>query len=131
MIAVDTNILVRLLVGDDRAQLAKARKLFDERADVPGAVWVSQCVLVELAWVLARTYSRSRTDIARALRALASNATVALEASEAVVRAIELYESGAADFADCLLCTRAGQQEVEFVATFDRGMRSLPQVKVL
>ena len=131
MIAVDTNVIVRLLVGDDRTQFAKARRLFDERSGQDGAVWVSQTVLVELAWVLSRTYGRSRAEVAGAVRALASNATVALEDSESVAQAMVLYESGSADLADCLLAAKAARQGAEFLATFDRGMRSLPGVRVL
>lgn len=131
MIAVDTNVIVRLLVGDDRAQFTKARRLFEERSGQDGAIWVAQTVLVEMAWVLMRTYGRSRADVAGALRALASNATVALEEAASVADALALFEAGSADLADCLLAARAARQEVEFLATFDRGMRSLPGVKLL
>jgi predicted nucleic-acid-binding protein len=131
VIAVDTNVIVRLLVGDDRAQFTKARRLFEERSGQDGAIWVAQTVLVEMAWVLMRTYCRSRADVAGALRALASNATVALEEAASVADALALFETGSADLADCLLAARAARQEVEFLATFDRGMRSLPGVKLL
>ena len=130
MIAVDTNVLVRLLVGDDASQHARAARLFDEHADEAGALWVSQVVLVELAWVLARTYGRPREEIARAVRALSANSTVALEGAEAVEQAVGLYERGRADFADCLLCARAHAAGCSRVVTFDRAMRGLPGVLV-
>lgn len=58
MIAVDTNVLVRLFVADEPAQAAKAQKLFDAAADREIAVWVSDTVLVELVWTLGRAYAR-------------------------------------------------------------------------
>lgn len=131
MIAVDTNILVRLLVADDAAQLGKARRLFDRQAAEPGSVWVSQTVLVELVWVLARTYGRPREQVVVALRALASNATVCLEGAAQVAAAVSLYAEGGADFADCLLAARTEAGGLDAMFTFDRKMRGLPKVQLL
>jgi predicted nucleic-acid-binding protein len=131
MIAVDTNVLVRLLVNDDAEQALKARKLFDAHADEDGSIWISDAVLVELVWTLARAYGRERSEIVVALRALRSSATVAFEASEPVDAAIALYEKGPADFADCLLAATAHVAGCAHVVTFDRKMQSLPGVRVL
>ena len=49
MQALDTNLLVRLFVGDDAAQSAKVRRLLDSQASVNAAFWVADTVLVELA----------------------------------------------------------------------------------
>lgn len=51
MIAVDTNVVVRLLTGDDREQSAAAASLF---AAEP--VWIAKTVLLEAGWVLRRLY---------------------------------------------------------------------------
>ncbi len=131
MIAVDTNVLVRLLVADDAVQLARARELFDRQAHEPGSIWVSQTVLVELVWVLSRTYARPRAQVLAALRALASHATVCLEGTEEVNSAVVLYASGQADFADCLLAARSQAAGLDTLFTFDRKMRGLPKVQLL
>lgn len=62
---------------------------------------------------------------------MASNATVALESAAAVAAATDAYEQGSADLADCLLCTKAAMAGCEQVATCGRGMRSLPNVKLI
>ena len=131
MIAVDTNVLLRLLVGDDPSQAAKARRLFDRADAEQKTIWVSDTVLVELVWTLARAYSRDRADIVKALRTLSSHATVVLESAAAVRDATDAFEGGRADFADCLLCVKAQMAGCDEVATFDRGMRALPAVRVL
>ena len=131
MIAVDTNVLVRLLVNDDPAQAGKARQLFERAAGQRKAVWVSDTVLVELVWTLARAYGRERAELVAALRALCSNATVMLESPSAVRDATLAFEQGSSDFSDCLLCVKAATAGCEQVATFDRGMKSLPAVKLL
>jgi len=131
VIALDTNVLVRLLVGDDEAQARRAKLLFDTAAAERDALWVCDTVVVELVWTLARTYGRARAEIVTALRALSTNATVTLESAVAVAAATDAYEQGSADFADCLLCTKAAMAGCEQVATFDRGMRGLPNVKLV
>ena len=131
MIAVDANVLVRLLVADDPSQSDKARKLFDAQAADAGSIWVSQTVLVELVWVLSRTYGRPRADVLTALRALASHATVCLDGAQEVAAAVALYAQSKADFADCLLAARAQSREIGALYTFDRKMKGLPQVQVM
>ena len=131
MQAIDTNLLVRLFTRDDAAQGKRVRDLFDRHANEDGAFWIADTVLVELAWTLDRAYGRSRSDIAKALRALSGNATIQLESPSAVTQAIALYEPGPADFADCLLIAKAEAVGCDAVRTFDRKMRGLPRVKLL
>lgn len=131
MIAVDTHIIVRLIVADDALQADKARRVFDDAAGRGARVWVADTVLVELAWTLGRAYARDRADIVKALRALASHATVALESPAAVRAATDAFEQGTADFADCLLSAKAAAAGCDGLATFDRGMKGLPGVRLL
>lgn len=131
MIAVDTNVLVRLLVGDDPSQATKAQSLFDRAADRGVSVWVSDTVLVELVWTLSRAYARDRREIVKALRALSSHGTVVLESPAAARAATDAYEHGPADFADCLLSVKAQAAGCDQLATFDRGMKGLAGVKLL
>ena len=131
MIAADTNVLVRLLVNDEPKQAAKARDLFEELAAEEDQAWIADTVLVEVVWTLSRAYERSRADLVSALRAMATHATLALESPSAVAEAIDAFEKGPADFADCLLCAKARAAGCGAVATFDRGMRTLPGVRLL
>ena len=131
MIAVDTKVLVRLFVADEPVQAAKAQRVFDDAAAGDVGVWVSDTVLVELVWTLGRAYARDRRDIVKVLRALASHATVALESPAAARSATDAFERGPADFADCLLCMKAVAAGCDRLATFDRGMKGLPGVRLL
>jgi predicted nucleic-acid-binding protein len=131
MIAIDTNVLVRLFVNDDAAQAAKARALFDAHAEQDDSLWIADVVLAELVWALARSYGRPRSDIVIVLRALAGNATVQLESTACMREATALYESGPADFVDCLLATKAKARGCEALRSFDRRMKSLPGVSLI
>ena len=55
----------------------------------------------------------------------------AFEDREAVGRAVALFEDGSCSFSGCLIVAKHTQQGCDFTATFDRGMRKLPNIKIL
>jgi predicted nucleic-acid-binding protein len=130
MIAVDTNVVVRFLVGDDREQARRAGRLFGE-----SAVFVPHTVLLEAEWVLRRGYRFTRERIAGAFIGLLGVETVACVDGDAVRRAIDAFASGC-DFADAMHAATAGEVAAEFV-TFDRDfakratIADLPVVRLL
>ena len=131
MIALDTNVLVRLLLRDDAAQAELARELFEANTGNDGSLFVSDVVLAELGWVLRSRYALAVEQIAHAFRALLGNATLAWQSQDAVAEALQLYERGSVDFADCLIVALARSHGCEATATFDRGMHSLPAVRLI
>jgi len=72
--AVDTNVVVRLLTGDETKQFEDAKRCF-----ASGEIFVPDSVLLETVWVLAAAYSFSREQIATALRQLLGLANVQVE----------------------------------------------------
>lgn len=94
MIAVDTNVVVRLLVDDDPAQAELARSLFATEQ-----VFIADTVLLETAWVLGYSYNLDTGTIAGALRRLFGLANVHLRDAAAVALALQWYADGL-DFAD-------------------------------
>jgi predicted nucleic-acid-binding protein len=118
VIAIDTNVLVRLVTEDDEHQARRARALID----VQDRVLVPRTVLLELGWVLASTrYGFTRDRIAESLRTLLTIPNFELEDEAAVRRAVDWYSQGM-DFADALHLASLGG-EVQF-ATFDRSLVS-------
>ena len=111
MIAIDTNVVVRLLVNDDPAQTRRARTLLETRT-----VLVTPTVLLEAEWVLRGAYGIARADIARSLRALLGLPAIVLGSAQAVALALAWFEAGL-DFADALHLA-LGDEAEEFV-TFD------------
>lgn len=132
MIALDTNVLVRLLLGDDAAQAQRARKLFDASASKDGSLFVSDAVLAELGWVLRSRYSLEAEAIAGALRALLGNATIGWQSPSAVAAALQTFEAHPnVDFSDCLVVALAQAHDCDAVATFDRGMQGMSGVRLM
>lgn len=131
MIALDTNVLVRLLTRDDPKQAERARSLFEEHAAEDGALFISDVVLAELAWTLERAYGRDRADISKALGSLADNATLRFESLDTIRVALRLFASGPAGFPDCLIAATAAASGCESLRTFDKSMAGLPGVHLL
>lgn len=124
MIALDTNLVVRLLVAaDDPAQSERAA-LAVRRAD---AVFVAKTVLLETAWLLRATFRFPRADIAMALRRLAGLPQVVLEDAPAVHRALGWIDAGM-DFADALhlTATPPGATFLTYDRALARRARALP-----
>lgn len=131
MIALDTNVLVRLVLCDDPAQAGRARELFEAHAGADGSLFVTDVVLAEFAWVLKSRYALPREAIARALSALLGNATLAWQSRDAATAALRAFERGGVDYPDCLLVALADAHDCEAVASFDQGMRGLAKVRLL
>ena len=111
MRAVDTNVVVRYLTGDDPGQAARARAVIDA-----GDVFVSTTVLLESEWVLRSVYGLSRTEVAAALRAFAGLPGLSVESPAVLSEALDHAERGI-DFADALHLGAAARCEA--LLTFD------------
>ena len=114
MIAVDTNVVVRLLTGDDPAQFARVHKLFETET-----IFLPKTVVLETEWVLRSLYGLPAQDIVRALSALVALPQVRSEDASTIVEALELSRRGL-DFADALHI--ASSRMAERFATFDRTL---------
>ena len=114
MIALDTNIVVRLIVNDDAEQVAQARQLFD----TPPLLLLTGVVL-EAEWVLRKTYGLSRQRFCSSLRRMCGLPEVRLAEPQVVEAALGLHEIGF-DFADALHIVML--PEHVSLATFDRSL---------
>ena len=131
-IAIDTNVLVRLLVRDDEAQYAAARRLVDQAAAAEEPVLIVLGVLLETEWVLRSRYKLDKASIAGALTALLESADVEFEHPPTVEEALYVWaQHPDADFADCLLTARAAHLGRSRFLTFDADAARLPGVELL
>ena len=100
---VDTNVLVRLVVRDSPAQARKAADLI--RANSP--VRVHSAVMLETAFVLLRTYKRSRATVAQTLSSIMSSPRFVVDEATVWVHALSLFTSTSLHLVDCLIAARA------------------------
>jgi predicted nucleic-acid-binding protein len=112
MIALDTNLLARLLLKDDAAQHKKVKALFETRQIFTTPV----TVMLELVWVL-ESRDIEAAQIATGLTALIDLPNFKPERVDALRQALLNYKNGMG-FADALqLALSEGQQKF---MTFDK-----------
>jgi predicted nucleic-acid-binding protein len=131
MRAVDTNILVRYLMNDDRPQAELASRFLEESVAKGELVYVSVPVLCELFWVLERIYRHPKDAIILALESCLSVPFFQFEQDSALRIAIEQYRHGRAGLIDYLVGELAEQAGCSDTVTFDRGLRGAPGFTLL
>lgn len=120
MIALDTNVLVRFLVEDDKAQSAKVVRLVARAIAADEALFLSDVVICETVWVLVAAYRVPRAEIGATLGRLLMAAHLRFEDPDRLSRALEAFLAGKGDFADYVIREEARAAGCDRVATFDR-----------
>lgn len=123
MRAVDTNLLVRLIVRDDAAQVAAAEDF------VAAGAWVSHLVLAETLWVLDAVHERTSAQVAAAVEMLLNHEHLAIQDPDVVARALVHFRARPTlGFSDCLVLEIARKSGNVPLGTFDRGLAKLDGV---
>jgi len=120
MKALDTNILVRLLTGDDTAALTRVEALLhaaDKRGDT---FLVTDLSLLELLWVLRSSYQLDRDKILDAIDALFNAPALAFQSTATMSQLLVIGRTTSLDLADILIGLNAKQQGCETTHTLDK-----------
>jgi predicted nucleic-acid-binding protein len=120
MIGIDSNVLLRVLLGDDDGQAKRARQLLESQCSVERPAFVNRAVLFEAVWTLSRGYRYSRVQLAAAVKLLLAAPELMIEDHEAVESALGIFTTTRADFADCLIGVLNRRAGCETTYTFDR-----------
>ena len=128
MIAIDTNVLVRLILNEDAEQTKRARAVVEGVA----SVLVPYSVLLEAAWVLGVAYKVPKAEVLSSLAAVLGLPNVIAQAPDQVRRAFAWASQGVA-LGDALHL--AGSEGCETFVSFDRrfarqaaGLGAAPEV---
>ena len=117
MRAADSNVLIRLITGDDAKQTRAAGQFIEKGA------WVSILAIGETAWVLRKVYKQNAAAIASAVQMLLDHESLILQDSETVEAALKLYRSRPAlGFSDCLMLHLARKAGHLPLGTFNRAL---------
>ena len=126
MRAIDTNVLVRLLVRDDARQVARSENF------VKGGAWVSHLVLAETLWVLDAVYDRSNAQIAEAVEKLLVHDSLVLQDEDVVAASLRHFRANVrVSFSDCLIVEIARRAGHRPVGTFDKNLAKIPDTQAL
>jgi predicted nucleic-acid-binding protein len=139
VVAIDTNVLLRYLLWDDKTQAVKADKLINGSTPV----LITDVVLAETLWTLkGRKYKLAKTAMIDVLNSLFEEPNICFEDRQTVWRALNDYrlakpvkvgnKKKEADFPDALIVHKAKFYAMENgdvlsgVYTFDRAARMIP-----
>ena len=139
MIAIDTNVLLRYLLWDNKIQAAKADRLINGSTPV----LITDVVLAETLWTLkGKKYRLGKTAIINVLNSLFEEPNICFEDRQTVWRALNDYRQARpvrvsnkkkeADLPDALIANKAKFYTIEKgetlngVYTFDLAARRIP-----
>ncbi|MCK4841613.1 MAG: type II toxin-antitoxin system VapC family toxin [Methylococcales bacterium] len=138
MIAIDTNVLLRYLLDDDKTQAVKAEKIIKGKE----IVLIIDVVLVETIWTLkGKKYQLNKTDLIAVIQALFKEPNIRFEKGQVVWQALNDYRKAKpvngklADFSDALIVNKAKfianekSEVLKGVYTFDNAAQQLPGTK--
>ncbi len=131
MIGLDTNVVVRYLVQDDRAQAAAATALIERTLSTDSPGLITGVTLCEIVWVLAECYAVDRSRIDAVIEGLLTSRQLVVEAAEQVWNALGDWRDSDADFSDALIGRLVAAQGGAKTVTFDRSAAKLPGFELL
>lgn len=120
MKAIDTNILVRFLVGDDELQARKVYNIFKKVESTKGELFVPLLVVLELIWVLESVYGITRKEIIDSISELLLMPILKFENLSTLQQFTQNASGTKYDLSDLLIAYSAAEQGCESVITFDK-----------
>ena len=120
MNSIDTNILVRFLIGDDEKQSLLVYKLFKDTEVKKETLQVPVLVIIELIWVLDSVYKIERMDILNSLDQITLMPLLKFESLNAIQKFIREASATSYDLSDLLIAECARLSGSNTVLTFDK-----------
>ena len=118
MTGIDTNVLTRFIMQDDRQQFMAASAFMSSLTpESPG--FIGLVTVAEICWILMRRYRLSRSQFSLAMERLLNSTLLQFENQNLVAEALLLFDKTNADFADCLVSLSAKAAGCDDVVTFD------------
>ena len=120
MKGIDTNILIRFLIGDDELQSKRVYNIFKKAESEKKEFFVPLLVILELIWVLESVYEIARTEILDSISELILMPILKFEHQSALQQFTHSAQDNRYDLSDILIANSAKAQGCETVITFDK-----------
>jgi len=125
LIGLDTNVLVRYLAQDDKAQAAAATDLIENEFSKNSPGYLNHITLCEIVWVLKKCYKVTKPKLIEIIEGLMSAKQLLIEDVALVWKALKMYESNNIDFSDALISNINTDAGCVYTVTFDKQAAKL------
>jgi predicted nucleic acid-binding protein len=128
---IDTDVIVRLLTGDDPAKQAAAAQLFQDVEDGQCVVAAPVTVIADAVFVLCskRLYNLPRAQAAAALSRLVQIPGFRVDRRRTVMAALALFGATTVDFGDCMIVATMQQAGSTVLFSYDQDFDRFPSIK--
>jgi|SRR5271167_1594920 len=131
-VLLDTNVILRFMLGDDETRHEQAKRLFHQAIDGEVRLLLPTLVLAQVVWTLESFYQASRRYITNVLDALLATPGVISLEPRVIRRCVEIYSAYNVEIVDAYLVALAEETKNLAVATFDRRhFRRFPHLKLV
>ena len=131
MMALDTNVVVRFLVRDERRQSQLVYARFRKAESSREVLFVPLVVVLETIWVLESAYGKSRQEILNALEDLRGMPILEFEKDRVLQSLMQDGRENAVDLSDLLMALAARSSGCSGVLTFDKKASRRPFFELL
>ena len=117
-IGVNTNILARAYLEDDKEQAEEVKKFLLLNTQ-ENSLFISSYAILEFAWVL-KTKNYTRNEIYEAIITLTDLIGIIVGQRNVVLEALEKYIKGRGDFGDYMILAEGEKNKSYKLKTFDK-----------
>ncbi|RLA20146.1 MAG: PIN domain nuclease [Gammaproteobacteria bacterium] len=121
---IDTNIIIRFLVGDHEAHLIESTRIFEEIESGKIEVEILDVVLMETLFVLTKFYGLPKAEVVTDLKAILAMQGVINSNKVILFDTLSLFADKNVDFVDALICTKSKLQGYDWLS-FDRDISKI------
>ena len=131
MIGLDTNVVLRLLLGDDSAQTMRAAKFIQQAKRLETKVIITLAVVLELEWVLRSSAKMNKAEVLSIFNLLLDSYDIEIDSEKVLEQALHIYENAASDFAECLFLAQYQRMGCNTMLTFDAKAARMTGVELV
>lgn len=122
IIYVDTNIIVRHLLGDHPTLSRQAQKLFIRAQSGEVQLYFDEVVVAEVVWVLKSFYKIAKEDICQQLLDIITQKWVVNPRKKMIIRSLEQFKISNLSYIDCWALNISKQRKIQ-LQTFDKTLQ--------
>lgn len=127
---IDSDVIIRLLTGDDPRKCKAATALFEKVAQGQLVLTAPDTVIADVVFVLSspNLYHLPKEKTRDLLTTLLSYPNFKVKNKQAVIRALNAYAEKNIDFGDAMLATLTKRSKDKIIFSYDHDFDKFPEI---